>query len=137
MASKYTVPQSVLRWKTDGEEIELICTVNPDENSMFGAIDESQTAGMRVIFEASSQYIDITDEDLGETVPTMNDRLYPQLIDYIKSKLLFDQASTEVEVSKSRILRKDFQDGIYQKGGGKVETDDVMVAVPDRRTALV
>lgn len=136
MSSKFARPQDVYYWKTDGEQIEIFTIVNPDADSVFGAPDENITDGLKVIYEVSAQYIDITTADLGEIVPAINDRLYPQLIDYLKSKVLFDTATTEVEVSKSRILKKDAQDGVYQKDGGKVETDDVMVAVPDRRTAL-
>ena len=137
MASKYATPSAVLRWQTNGNnQIELMTMVHATRTDSFAPIDESQTEGMKVIFEVASQFIDVTASDLGEVVPDINDRLYPSLIDYCTSRLLMDDKG-EAAITKSRILKKDYQDAIYQKDGGKIRTDEVKIAVVDRRTALI
>lgn len=137
MSSKYARPQDVIRWKTDGERIELFLLVNPNSPNAYGPIDESQTAGLRIIYEVAADHLDITASDIAELVPNISDSLYPQLIDYIKSRLLLDSANDEVSLRKARMLKKDARDEVLEKEGGKVNTDQAMVATIDRRTALI
>jgi hypothetical protein len=131
MASKYKYPQSALRWRSDGVNVELFTMTNESENGMFGAIDESLTDGLLLVCEATPEFIDVTALDLGEQVPEMADSLYPALLDYIRYRLLGEQ-SGEDSFRRARVSKKDWEDKIYQKRGGKIQDAQVHVIVPDR-----
>lgn len=130
MSSKYSSPGSSLRYKSTGQKIELF-NINPNSEGVVNtAIDESITEGLLLICEATPEFIDVANEDLGEVVPEMADTLYPQLLDYIRYRLL-QRNTDEVSHAKSRTFKKDFEDGIYRKEGGKILDDSVHIMVPD------
>lgn len=130
MSSSYSSPGSYFRWKSTGEKLELF-NINPNSEGLINtAVDESVTEGLLIICEATPEFIDVADEDLGEVVPAFADSLYPQLIDYIRYRLL-QRGNDEISHVKSRQSKKDFEDGIYQKEGGKILDDSVHIIVPD------
>ena len=135
MSSKYKYPQASLRWRSDGVNVELFTITNESENGMFGAPDEDLTDGLLLICEATPEYIDVTAADLGEQVPELADRLYPALIDYIRYRLLSEERD-EGSMRQARISKKDWEDKVYQKRGGRIHDSQVSVIVPDRDIRL-
>ena len=130
MSSAYSNPNAYFRWKSTGQKIELF-NINPNSDGIINtAVDESNTEGLLVICEATPEFIDVADEDLGELVPEMADSVYPQLIDYIRYRLL-QRGSDEISHVKARQSKKDFEDGIYQKDGGKIKDNSIHIMVPD------
>jgi len=130
MSSAYSNPNAYFRWKSTGQKIELF-NINPNSEGIINtAVDESNTEGLLVICEATPEFIDVADDDLGAVVPEMADSVYPQLIDYIRYRLL-QRGDSEISHVKARQSKKDFEAGIYQKDGGKIKDNSIHIMVPD------
>lgn len=136
MSSKYINPGAELRWKSDGEKVELFSMSSESEHGLYGAIDEDLTEGLLFICEATPEFIDVDDADLGIVVPEMSDSLYPALLDYIKYRLL-EEKDDELSFAKSRSHKKEWRDKVYQKQGGKVLHDSPHIIIPDPESSLV
>ena len=130
MSSVYSNPGSYFRWKSTGQKIELF-NINPNSEGLTNTpVDESVTEGLLVICEATPEFIDVADEDLGALVPEMADSVYPQLLDYIRYRLL-QRGDDEISHVRAKQAKKDFEDGIYQKDGGKIKDTSIRIIVPD------
>ena len=136
MSSKDTTPQAVLRWKTNGEQIELFSMSSESEYGLYGAPDEDLTAGMKVIFEQKPEFIDISMTDLDQHVPVIHDRLYPALLEYIRSQLLY-MNSDEISALKSTKSYNTWKQNVAEKKGGKIMSDGPHIMMVDREGSLI